>query len=56
MESAQIEAEILDEVYDRQNEQNVDLCVKMYSHFKMDGNSDSYYANIQHLLYGVDQY
>lgn len=39
IESAKIEAEILDDIYDKQKERNVNVCVKMYSHFKFDGNS-----------------
>jgi hypothetical protein len=37
IESARIEARILDNVYDKQNEKNSDYCVKMFSHFRFEG-------------------
>jgi len=42
--SAKIEAQILDEVYEAQKKRNVDLCVKMYANFRYDGNY--YYKNL----------
>jgi hypothetical protein len=37
VKSARIEAKILDYIFDKQKELNVNLCVKMYSHFKLYG-------------------
>ena len=37
VKSARIEAKILDYIFDKQKEFNVNLCVKMYSHFKLHG-------------------
>mmetsp|Transcript_19155 Transcript_19155/g.32368 ORF Transcript_19155/g.32368 Transcript_19155/m.32368 type:complete len:168 (-) Transcript_19155:136-639(-) len=38
IDSARIEANILDDIYTKQKQtKNVDMCVKMYSHFKFDG-------------------
>ena len=37
IDSAKIEASILDDIYDKQKNRGVNLCVKMYSHFKFDG-------------------
>ena len=39
IDSAKIEADILDAIYDRQNEQGVNVCVKMFSNFRFEGNS-----------------
>lgn len=36
VESAKIEADILDHVYDRQAKQKTNYCLKLYSHFKFD--------------------
>lgn len=37
VESAKIEADILDDVFSRQRKYRIDLCVKMFSHFKFEG-------------------
>jgi dual-specificity kinase len=37
IDSAKIESDILDDVYDKQNAQGVNLCVKMYSRFRFEG-------------------
>lgn len=37
VESAMIEADILDDVFSRQRKYKIDLCVKMFSHFKFEG-------------------
>ena len=37
IDSAKIEAEILDDVYEQQNRQKVDFCVKMYASFRFNG-------------------
>ena len=37
IDSAKIEAEILDDVYEQQKQLKVDFCVKMYASFRFDG-------------------
>lgn len=37
IDSAKIEADILDDIYDKQHQRGVNLCVKMYSHFRFEG-------------------
>lgn len=37
IDSAKIEAELLDDIYDKQNAQNLNVCVKMFSHFRFGG-------------------
>ena len=37
MESALIEGSVLDAVYSRQKKERTDFCVKMYSHFNLNG-------------------
>lgn len=37
VDSAKIEASILDDIYDKQKAQRVTFCVKMYSHWRLDG-------------------
>lgn len=37
IESARIEVQILTDVYKNQKEQNLDLCVKLWSRFRFDG-------------------
>jgi dual-specificity kinase len=48
IDSAKIESDILDDVYDKQNAQGVNLCVKMYSRFRFEGTTCSFFL---HLLY-----
>jgi len=43
VKSARIEAKILDYIFDKQKELNVNLCVKMYSHFKLYGEGGIWY-------------
>ena len=38
IESAQIEADILDDVFEQQKRLEVEFCVKMYASFRFDGN------------------
>jgi serine/threonine protein kinase len=37
VDSAKIEASILDDVYTRQKREGVECCLKLYSHFPLDG-------------------
>ena len=37
IDSAKIEADLLDDIYDKQNAQGLNVCVKMYSHFRFEG-------------------
>lgn len=37
IESAKIESDILDDIFDKQKTHNVELCVKMYSRFRYEG-------------------
>jgi len=39
IDSAKIEADLLDDIYDKQNAQNLNVCVKMFSHFRFGGKS-----------------
>ena len=41
VDSAKIEAAILDDVYSRQKRENTECCLKLYSHFPLDGNDSS---------------
>ena len=42
VDSAKIEARILDHVYERQKQEKVNFCVKLYSHFHLDGNTHKF--------------
>lgn len=37
IKSAQIEAKILDDIFEKQSDQDVNCCVKMFSHFRFQG-------------------
>lgn len=37
IDSAKIEADLLDDIYDKQNAQGLNVCVKMFSHFRFEG-------------------
>lgn len=39
VESAKIEADILDDIFTKQKASGTDMCVKMFSQFRLDGNS-----------------
>jgi hypothetical protein len=45
VESARIESDILHDIYTKQKEKNVDVCVKMFSRFHFDG---KYHSNQNH--------
>ena len=53
VDSAKIEADILDDIYDRQSKQKANCCLKLYSHFELDKHYFLVTEKLGHSLYDV---